>query len=99
MAVLLHVLVTFLNPEEGGRYKLPVLEGYSPHFVIPPNTEMLGVEFIAGPTDYRADEEINATVKCLYQPFVSYAGLTAGTRFKIVEGMQVVGSGVVLKST
>jgi translation elongation factor EF-Tu-like GTPase len=96
MRTYLHIQVVFFSPEEGGRQHLPVLRGYRPHLVVPPSTEMLGIEFVDGPTNYQPDEEIHAVVKCLYQPLVSNASLTAGIRFKILEGGKVVGSGKVV---
>ena len=96
MPTQLNVQVRFISPEEGGRQHLPVLLGYRPHLVVPPSTEMLGIEFMEGPAHYQAHEDIFATVKCIYQPHVNYGRLTPGTRFNILEGERVVGSGKVV---
>jgi translation elongation factor EF-Tu-like GTPase len=96
MATHLQVLVKFLSPKQGGRKQPPDLHRYRPHFIVPPSEERLGVEFIDGPSDYEPHEEVRASVKCLFEPDVSYDVLIVGTNFEIVEGLTIVGSGKVL---
>ncbi len=96
MPTRLHVLVKFLGLKEGGRDRLPTLKGYPPHLVVPPDPARLGVLFTDGPDCLKPGEEASAYILCLYEPEVSYASLTAGARFEILEGSHVVGQGVVL---
>ena len=97
MTTQIEVHVKFLSPKEGGRKILPVLRGYRPHFIVPPNKEMLGVEFTYGPIGYQPDEEIKARVICLYEELgISYEALIVGVFFEIVEGRKVVGTGTVV---
>ena len=44
--------VSFLPPDQGGRPIPPWLDAhrYRPHLRVPPSDEMLGVEFIDGPS-------------------------------------------------
>jgi len=96
MATLLQVTVRFLSYDEGGRKHPPSLPDFMPHFVVPPSNEMLGIAFIDGPVDMLPNEEVTARVRCLYEPMVSYDALRIGTRFQIVEGPKLIGSGIVL---
>lgn len=95
MATEIEVRVKFFSHEAGGRKRPPLLQGYRPHFVVPPREEMLGVEFAYGPSDYQPNEEVAARVICLYEPSVSYDTLIVGADFEIVEGPKVVGIGIV----
>lgn len=96
MPTRLHVLVKFLDLKEGGRDRLPRLKGYPPHLVVPPDSTRLGVLFTDGPERFKAGEEVSAHVLCLHEPEVSYASLTTGAHFEILEGSHLVGQGVVL---
>lgn len=96
MATQLEVCVIFFSQEIGGRKQPPVLQGYRPHFVVSPSKEMLGVQFIKGPSHYQPNEEVMANVICLYEPEVSYDTLSVGAVFEIVEGRNVVGRGIVV---
>jgi hypothetical protein len=93
------VLIQFLDVSEGGRKWLPQLNtpGYRPHFRVPPSDELLGVEFVDGPDEYRATDRVYATVRFVYEPDVSYRALTVGAHFDIVEGSKVVGHGMVTR--
>ncbi len=95
----LFVLVKFLGAEEGGREHVPVLKGYPPHLVVPPDPHRLGVIFTDGPDCFEAGEEVRSRILCIYEPEVSYASLKAGTCFEILEGAQVVGRGIVLPNS
>jgi hypothetical protein len=96
MTTYLKVTVRFLSHTEGGRRHPPSLPGFMPHFVVPPSNEMLGITFIDGPVDILPNDDAMATVRCLYEPMVSYDGLRVGTQFQIVEGPKLIGSGTVL---
>ncbi len=96
MTTYLKVTVRFLSHQEGGRKHPPSLPGFMPHFVVPPSREMLGIAFIDGPNDILPNDDATATVRCLYEPLVSYDALQVGTRFQTVEGPRLIGSGIVL---
>ena len=96
MTTYLTVTVRFLSHDEGGRKHPPSLPGFMPHFVVPPSNEMLGIAFIDGPVDIFPNDDSTATVRCLYEPMVSYDALKVGTQFQIVEGPKLIGSGIVL---
>jgi len=71
---------------------------YRPHFRIFGTNEWLGVEFIEGPDEpVKPGLSTSSTVRLLYAPEVSYAELREGTKFEILEGPNVVGSGEVIR--
>jgi hypothetical protein len=60
--------------------------------------ELLGVAVMDGPDQpISPGENTHATIKALYEPAVSYAELTPGARFEILEGPRVVGHGRILR--
>lgn len=92
--------VIFYPPDEGGREKPPWLDDqkYRPHLRVPPNNNMLGVEFVDGPDGPAPfGKLICATVKFLYEPDVSYSELQEGVEIEVVEGAKVVGRGQVTR--
>ena len=98
------VVIEFLPPEAGGRSIPPDLSNdrpgsYKPHFRIHGgNGEFLGVEFVDGPDDpVQPGDHVHATVRALYEPEVSYAELTVGAAFDILEGRRVIGHGAVIR--
>lgn len=94
------VEVVFLSPEEGVRHMPPCLNNmkYRPHFRVFGTKEWLGVEFIEGPDEpVKPALSTPSTVLLLYAPEVSYTELQEGTRFEILEGPNVVGSGEVIR--
>ena len=96
MTTYLEVIVQFLSHHQGGRKHPPPLVGFMPHFVVPPSREMLGIAFIDGPNDILPNDDVSATVRCLYEPLISYDVLKVGTQFQIVEGPRLIGTGIVL---
>ena len=94
-----------LLPSESGGRTLPLdlcndrPGQYRPHLrVINGSGEMLGVAFMDGPDDpIQPGESTHATVKALYEPFVSYDELVEGSHFEILEGARVVGHGEVVR--
>ena len=96
------VAVAFLSPEEGGRHTPPCLNNkkYRPHFRVLGSKKWLGVEFIEGPDEpVKPGMSTPSTVRLLYAPEVSYGELREGTKFEILEGPNVVGSGEVIRKT
>ena len=93
------VWVEFLSSKEGGR-ATPVLlndAAYRPHFLVE-DKDPLGVEFVDGPDrPLPPGGSSFATVRFLYQPQVSYAALTIGASFDILEGPTKVGFGHVTR--
>ena len=90
------VEITFLDPGEGGRVQLPCLDDqqYRPHIRVPPESTMLGVEFVDGPEGPApAGVPVFATVRFLYEPAVDYSALEVGARIELVEGNCVVARG------
>ncbi len=59
---------------------------------------MPGVEFTQWPSGYQPNEEVLAGIICLYEPNVSYDALIVGAVFEILEGSNVVASGIVVAS-
>jgi len=72
---------------------------YRPHFrPLAQPSELLGVEFMDGPDDpVPPGGRTYATVRFLYEPEVSYAALTVGAEFEIVEGPHAIGRGRVTR--
>ena len=66
---------------------------YCPHLVINGAEQLLGVNFIDG-EDVIFDKEIDANALPLFET-VDYSALKAGTEFLIMEGVNVVGEGIV----
>lgn len=62
-------------------------------------SDLLGVEFIDGPTDpVVPGRGAYASVRFLH-PTVDYAALRVGTEFEIIEGPTVIGIGRVMERT
>jgi hypothetical protein len=95
----IEIEIQFFNAEDGGRRQLPNLKAgsYRPHFRVPIDPTLLGVEFIEGPLLIQPNIPFKAIVRPLYRPSVDYSTLTEGTHFDFVEGPNVVGHGVVLR--
>lgn len=90
--------VTFLAAEQGGRHLGPLLDNqrYRPHLRVPPDSAMLGIEFVAGPEGQAPfGTPVLATLRLVYEPDVSYAALRPGCRFEILKGARIVGHGTV----
>jgi translation elongation factor EF-Tu-like GTPase len=100
MKNIVEVEVRFLDIEISGRQQLPDLKAntYRPHFIVPPDKMMLGVEFVNGPPLILVGISCSATVRLIYAPDVDYSALAVGARFNIVEGPKTVGHGIVLRS-
>lgn len=101
---LIEVYVQLLTTEAGGRSS-PIMLGedfhphYRPHLrVTDGDGTYLGVEFVDGPDrPLLPGESTYATVRLVYEPGVAYEALVPGTRFEIVEGRRVIGSGRVTR--
>jgi len=94
----LELEVVFHHPEKGGRTNLPTLRGskYRPHLVVPPDDEMLGVEFVeSSERDLVFGQPAVVTVSLPYIG-ISYQQLKPGAAFEIFEGPRRVGYGRVL---
>lgn len=73
---------------------LETSNSYRPHLLVEGNEEYLGIEF------YRSqlksfDKYGTASIRLLYDG-VDYSSLTPGTKFKIMEGANIVGEGEVI---
>ena len=73
---------------------LETSNSYRPHLLVEGNEEYLGIEF------YRSqlksfDKYGTASIRLLYDG-VDYSSLTPGTKFKIIEGANIVGEGEVI---
>jgi hypothetical protein len=91
--------VRFLAAEDGGRQLPPNLKAgtYRPHFRVPPDSRLLGVQFVDGPSLIQPNIPFKATIRPLYAPSVDYTTLAVGTHFDVVEGPALVGHGVVIR--
>ena len=94
------VWVDFVPRDRGGRSTSVALGTpglYRPHLRVA-GGELLGVEFVDGPDDPVAPGTGTfATVRFLYEPAVSYAALTEGAEFDVLEGLRVVAHGRVTR--
>lgn len=104
MAGFAEVFVEFKPTNEGGRRSHVWLNAnaevrYRPHLCVHGRgSEYLGVEFIDGPDRMIAPgDRTYATVRFLFEPGISYDGLTQGATFDIREGGSTVGSGRVTR--
>ena len=66
---------------------------YCPHLVIKGSDQLLSVNFIDG-EDVIFDKQIVANALPLYET-VDYSALKAGTEFLIMEGVNIIGEGIV----
>lgn len=87
---ILRAQVVFFTENEGGRNHMPS-SGYRPHFSTKPG-EMLGVRIIEISPSSKFGEPTEISFELVY-PLVDYSSLTSGSKFKILEGKTVVGSG------
>jgi hypothetical protein len=88
--------VTFLTPDQGGRDNPPALNGYRPHLRVPPDANLLGVEFVGSNTAAPVGTPVSALAKLVYAPAVSYSALQPGAEIEVLEGSRVVGHGHVI---
>ena len=86
--------VSLKTAAEGGRCR-PFCEGYCPHFVVD-DGELLGVRLIHCPTLVAPGDERELEFELIYHARVDYSRLVAGATFKIVEGRNTIGTGVVI---
>lgn len=97
---LAEIEVTFLAHSQGGRTHTLNLNGgsYRPHFRVRGDAEYLGIEFVEAPDgEVHPGEPIQATVRLVYEPQVSYDKLVVGAEFEILEGARIVGNGHVVR--
>ena len=94
------VWIDLLSTDQGGRPAALYLStdharAFRPHLRASRGKgELLGVEFVDGPDDpVEPGSGTFATVRFLYEPEVSYAALTNGAEFEIIEGARVIGHG------
>src|SRR5206468_12001687 len=88
-----------LYPTDAGGRQTPLdlcndrIGRYRPHFrPLAQPSELLGVEFMDGPDEpLQPGASTYATVYFLYEPAVSYAALSVGAEFEIMEGPRAVG--------
>lgn len=95
------VWVNFRTKVEGGRTDAVALatSQYRPHLRVA-GGEYLGVSFVAGPSEpVQPGSSALATVAFMYEPSVSYADLTEGVNFEVLEGPNIVGIGHVIHVT
>jgi len=88
--------VTFLTPDQGGRDNPLVLNGYRPHLRVPPDDNMLGVEFAGSDRVVPVGTPVSVLAKLVYAPAVSYSALQPGAEIEVLEGSRVVGRGHVI---
>ena len=94
MSASINALVTMKSAAEGGR-RSAFSVGYSPHLVVDAG-ELMGVRVAAAPPQVLPGAEATIEFQLLYAPNVDYSALLEGTSFDIVEGPNVVGTGVVI---
>lgn len=95
-----NALITFFPPEDGGRRIPPqppfsIDRSYRPHIVVDGESAYLGVHFVGG-TETTAGETGRFSFIELF-PDVDYSSLTAGVKFTVREGSNIVGNGVILE--
>ena len=91
------VELSFVAPEQGGRSTLPIdfaTGQYRPHLIVAGTTELLGVQFVAGPKNPTHEVPAMFNVTALYEG-VDYSRLVPGASFSVVEGPRVVAHGIV----
>jgi hypothetical protein len=88
--------VTFLTPDQGGRDSPFALNGFRPHLRVPPDDNMLGVEFVGSDTVVPVGNPVSVLAKLVYAPAVSYAVLHPGAWIEVLDGSRVVGHGHVI---
>lgn len=94
---IIEVSISIYRAEEGGRKRPIIVKVYRPHFRVIGKEEYLGVEFINDSYDnIEPGSSYKITVRLMYYPNVSYADLSAGKDFEILEGPNVVGRGYVI---
>jgi hypothetical protein len=91
----LDVTLRFFAPSQGGRIPPPGFDVYRPHFRVGSDGEMLGVAFVAGPKQARADTEFEAVVALVYD--IDYSALQPGVEFDVLEGSKRVAAGRVIR--
>jgi translation elongation factor EF-Tu-like GTPase len=93
--------INMKSEQEGGRHSFFTV-GYCPHLVVPPSQVYLGVR-VSTVLSSRVSGEISpgevavVAFKAMYFPGISYDELKVGEAFNILEGPQVVGTGLVLR--
>lgn len=75
----------------------PILEGYRPHLVVPPDATYLGVWVTACPGPVGPGEEAEVEFALMYHPIADYAALCPGAEVEVREGAKVVAVGVVVR--
>jgi len=77
--------------------KYLISEGYRPHFKVIGNEVYLGVSFREVPLNIEFNLKFECMVEFIYYKTVSeYSLLTPETKFKIMEGANIVGEGKIL---
>lgn len=91
------VELCFRTAEQGGRNAPLLIEPgtYRPHFVVP-GGDYLGVVVTRGPSE-PVSPGVFIGVEVRFPYDVSYAALSEGTAFWIMEGERLVGEGLVLR--
>lgn len=95
-----NALITFFPPEDGGRRIPPqppfsIDRSYTPHIVVDGDSTYLGVRFVGG-----SETESGVTGRFSFVglfPDVDYSSLSAGVKFTIREGSNIVGNGIILE--
>ena len=104
MTSFAQVWIELLASSENGRTTPVYLAGsatahYRPHLVVHGGDgQMLGVEFVAGPEGpLLPGSAADATVRCLYEPAISYDALLPDATFDVIEGPHTVARGRVIR--
>ena len=74
---------------------MPVGSGYAPYIRTSSLKEDLPVRLYGLPESGNFDAEYNVELELSYHPRIDYSGLKSGDEFSLIEGVKVVGSGVI----
>jgi len=86
--------VSMRDEAQGGRHA-PFTAGYCPHLVVGDGL-LLGVRVAEAPSPVFPGTDAIVSFELLYPDNVDYSALEPGASFNIIEGPNIVGSGVVV---
>jgi hypothetical protein len=75
---------------------MPVGSGYAPYIRASSFKEDLPIRVYGLPASGRFDAEYDAELELSYHPRLDYSALKSGDEFSLIEGVKVIGSGVIL---
>lgn len=95
MSQIIEAKIVFRLQDEGGRQQVPSGISYRPHLVVENSVVYLGVNFIEIPDQVQLGVPYTQKMRLMYD-LKEYELLQKGTKFKIMEGPNIVGEGCVL---